>query len=74
MKNFIFKSNESDFHKMFQSVETIKKNTVYLTYKVDTILKLVKESVIDKDLQLQVDKYFERTPAENAALEDASNH
>ncbi len=59
MKNFIFKSNESDLQKMFSILENLQKNIVYITYKVDNILKLVKASTVDKDLQQQVDKYFD---------------
>ncbi len=59
MKNFIFKSNASDLQKMFQQIETIQKNIVYITYKVDTILKICKEEQTDKSLQKQVDDYFD---------------
>ncbi len=61
MKNFIFKSNASDLQKMFSILENLQKNMVYSTYKLDSILKLVKESVIDKKLQTQVDEYFDDT-------------
>ncbi len=59
MKNFIFKSTEADLQKMFQYLETIQKNVLYLTYRIDTILKDVKSIVTDKALQSQVDEYFE---------------
>ncbi len=59
MKNFIFKSNESDLQKMFSILENLQKNLVYVTYKCDNILKLVKGFTLDKDLQTQVDKYFD---------------
>ncbi len=59
MKNFIFKSTEADLQKMFQSVETIQKNVLYLTFQVDFIRKTVVETKHDKDLQTTVDKYFE---------------
>ncbi len=59
MKNFIFKSNESDLQKMFSILENLQKNIVYITYKVDNILKLTKSYTTDKDLQQQVDKYFD---------------
>ncbi len=59
MKNFIFKSTEADLQKMFQYLETIQKNVLYLTYRIDTILKDVKTIVVDKSLQSQVDEYFE---------------
>jgi len=62
MKNFIFKSNESDLQKMFQSIETIQKNVLYLTYRCDTILKHVVKIGVDTGLQKQVDEYFEDPP------------
>ncbi len=61
MKNFIFKSNESDLQKMFQSIETIQKNVLYCTFRIDKILKTTLELKHDKDLQTTVDKYFDET-------------
>ncbi len=61
MKNFIFKSTDADLQKMFQSIETIQKNTLYCTYRIDALLKKVNELVTDKGLQKQVDEYFEET-------------
>ncbi len=59
MKNFIFKSTDADFKKMFSIIETIQKNVLYLTYRIDTLLKEVKSLTADKGLQKQVDAYFE---------------
>ncbi len=59
MKNFIFKSNDSDLQKMFQSIETIQKNVLYITYRIDMSLKILKKMETDKGLQKQVDEYFE---------------
>ncbi len=59
MKNFIFKSTDADLQKMFQSIETIQKNTLYCTYRIDSILKKINALVTDKGLQKQVDAYFE---------------
>ncbi len=59
MKNFIFKSTDADFKKMFSIIETIQKNVLYLTYRIDTLLKEVKALTVDKDLQTQVDTYFD---------------
>ncbi len=59
MKNFIFKSTDADFKKMFQIIETIQKNVLYLTYRIDSLLKEVKSLTVDKGLQKQVDNYFE---------------
>ncbi len=68
MKNFIFKSSEADLHKMFTSLDTIQKNVLYLTHQVDFIRKRVVALDHDKDLQLQVDKYFEE--GESAGIPD----
>ncbi len=62
MTKFIFKSNASDLQKISQSLETIQKNVLYLTYRMDTILKNTNKMIIDKGLQSQVDEYFEETP------------
>ncbi len=59
MKNFIFKSSDTDLQKMFQYLETIRKNILYITYRVDNINSLVKGMATDKKLQKQVDQYFE---------------
>ncbi len=58
MKNFIFKSTDADLQKMFQSIETIQKNTLYLTYRVDALFKKVNEMVTDKGLQKQVIDFY----------------
>ena len=59
MKNFIFKSTDADLQKMFQSIETIQKNTLYCTYRIDSLLKKVNELVTDKNLQKQVTDFYE---------------
>ncbi len=59
MTKFIFKSNASDLQKISQSIETIQKNVLYLTYQVDWIRKYCNQQVVDKGLQKQVDDYFD---------------
>ncbi len=61
MKNFIFKSTDADFKKMFSIIETIQKNVLYLTYRIDMLVKEMKTLTTDKGLQQQVDQYFEET-------------
>ncbi len=61
MKNFIFKSTDADFKKMFQLIETIQKNVLYSTHQLDFLRKTIVEMVHDKDLQRTVDKYFDET-------------
>ncbi len=65
MKNFIFKSNDSDLQKMFQSIETIQKNVLYCTYRIDKILKTVVKLEVDSGLQKQVDDYFDDESHQN---------
>ncbi len=59
MKNFIFKSTAADLQKMFQLIETIQKNVLYITYRIDMLIKRYDKLEIDKGLQTQVDEYFE---------------
>ncbi len=59
MKNFIFKSTAADLQKMFQLLETIQKNGLYCTYRIDSLLKNFEKLLVDKGLQKQVDAYFE---------------
>ncbi len=66
MKNFIFKSTDADLQKMFQSIETIQKNVLYLTYRTDMIIKTLNKMDTDKALQKQVDDYFPDNDEETA--------
>ncbi len=59
MKNFIFKSNASDLQKMFQSIETIQKNVLYVTYRIDMLIKRMDALQNNTNLQKQVDDYFD---------------
>jgi len=59
MNKFLFKSTTADFQKLTQSIETIQKNVLYLTYRMDMLIKRFDALLIDKDLQKQVDRYFE---------------
>ncbi len=75
MTKFIFKSNASDLQKISQSIETIQKNVLYLTYRTDSMLKILKEMTIDKGLQRQVDEYFEETsPQTEQEEQDGSSN
>ncbi len=59
MKNFIFKSTDADLQKMFSILDNLQKNIVYITYKVDATIKIVKSLENSCNLQKQVDDYFE---------------
>ncbi len=69
MKNFIFKSTAADLQKMFQLIETIQKNVLYITYRVDMLIKRYDKLDTDKGLQKQVDEYFEQDPFGSAFVE-----
>jgi len=71
MKNFIFKSTAADLQKMFQSIETIQKNVLYTTYRIDMLIKRYDKLEIDKGLQKQVDEYFEDVPEDIPHQEEA---
>ncbi len=59
MNKFLFKSTTADLSKMLSILETLQKNTLYLTYRIDSVLKKVNELDTDKGLQKQVDQYFD---------------
>ncbi len=61
MNKFLFKSSDPDLSKILSILETIQKNVLYLTYRIDTILKTVTKLEVDGNLQKQVDEYFEET-------------
>ncbi len=47
-------------------LDLINKNILYITHMEDKILKLLKTITTDKDLQTQVDRYFEEDIEDNA--------
>jgi len=58
--NLKFKSSEPDLKFDIQlQFRILNQNILYLTREVDLIVRLVKQSTVNKDLQQQVDKYFE---------------
>ncbi len=63
MKNFIFKSADADLQKivpiLVTKLEVLNKNIIYVTYQVDKILKIEQGIMSDKNLQKQVDEYFD---------------
>ncbi len=72
MKNFIFKSTGADLQKMFSILDNLQKNIVYITYKNDAILKLLKKLEADSGLQKQVDEYFSKD--EDASFDEETEH
>ncbi len=64
MKNFIFKS-EADFHKIvFNKLDMLLAEQRHQRVDLGQILRLLKILTVDKDLQQQVDKYFEKDEEE----------
>ncbi len=58
--NLKFKSSEPDLKFNIQSqLRILNQNILYLTREVDKIVRLIKIDSVDKDLQQQVDKYFD---------------
>ncbi len=66
MNKFLFKSTGADLQKFNSILETIQKNVLYLTYRMDTCLKKLDTLSADKGLQKQVDDYFEEDAEEKA--------
>ncbi len=58
MNKFLFKSSDADFQKLYSILETIQKNGLYCTYRIDSLLKNFDKLLNDKSLQKQVDSYF----------------
>ncbi len=73
MKNFIFKSTDADLQKMFSILDNLQKNVVYITYRSDELLKLVKSMKTDLGLQKQVTSFFEDNPDDIPEVEDGNS-
>ncbi len=59
MKNFIFKSQE-DFHKIiFNKLETILAEQRHARVDLAYIIRVLNRTTTDKNLQQQVDEYFD---------------
>ncbi len=63
MNKFLFKSTTADLSKILSILETLQKNTLYLTYRIDAVLKKVNALDTNKELQTQVDAYFDEADA-----------
>ncbi len=59
MTNILFKSRDQDLSKILSILENLQKNTLYITYRVDSVLKKVNEMATDKGLQKQVTDFYE---------------
>ncbi len=70
MNKFLFKSADADLQKLFQLQVTIQKNVLYVTHRVDLIIRELNELKTNKGLQQQVDKYFEEDKEDIPEVED----
>ncbi len=73
MNKFLFKSTAADLSKILPILETLQKNVLYLTYRIDAVLKKVNELDNDKGLQKQVDEYFAEGEESVPGLENTSD-
>ncbi len=62
MNKFLFKSTDADFKKMFSIIETLQKNVLYITYRLDKCLSLLESLKVDSGAQKQVDDFYETSP------------
>ncbi len=61
MKKLFFKSTDADLQKLFQYMERMSGNILYITHQVDFIRKRILAMETNKGLQAQVSDYFEDT-------------
>ncbi len=61
MNKFLFKSTDADLQKIYQYLERMAGNILYITHQVDFIRKRILANETDKRLQSQVSDYFEDT-------------
>ncbi len=73
MTNFIFKSTAADLQKIRQSLEIVQKNVLYLTYRMDTVLKYLSTEKSDTRLQTQVDDFYETSHQTDSVEQDGIN-
>ncbi len=59
MNKFLFKSTDADLQKIYQYLERMSGNILYITHQVDFIRKRILAQEVDKSLQAQVSDYFE---------------
>ncbi len=71
--NLKFKSSEPDLKFNIQShLKQINDNILYLTREVDQTVRLIKQLTVNKNLQQQVDKYFDED--ETSPQTDSENN
>ncbi len=74
MKNFIFKSPQ-DFHKIvFNKLDMLLAEQRKQRMDLTTIIRMITVNKLDKDLQKQVDDYFEDDEKITPPDEDTAEH
>ncbi len=58
MNKFLFKSTEADFKKLSSSIDTIQKNVLYITYRLDKCLSILETLKVDTGVQKQVTDFY----------------
>ncbi len=72
--NLKFKSSEPDLKFNIQSqFRILNQNILYVTKQTDTIRRMLQQLINDKNLQTQVDTYFEDTENIPEEIHDNSN-
>ncbi len=74
MNKFLFKSSDADLLKILSILDTIQKNGLYCTYRIDSLLKNFDKLLNDKSLQKQVDEYFSDDSENIPDSEKVTNH
>ncbi len=73
MNKFLFKSTTADLSKILSIIDTkldvLQKNVLYSTHQLDYVRQQVNQLVTNKNLQSQVDEYFDET-SHQTELED----
>ncbi len=60
MNKFLFKSADADLQKLITVTMTIQKNVLYMTHRIDLIIRELNEIKVDKGLHRQVNEYFDK--------------
>ncbi len=75
MKFDFSKSTDADFRNKLSidKLDLLQKNVLYITYRVDSILKILRTLETDKGLQKQVDEYFEEPMVQDPPEEEVTD-
>ncbi len=74
MNKFLFKSADTDLQKLITIQMTVQKNVLYITHRVDLIIRELNELKVNKGLQKQVDEYFDEDTENIPQVEKKPEH